>query len=188
MKRLVSSVHKMSQTDDLSRAGPVVEQEVTVTLPMPPQPRPHTRPARPAKIADPEEILDVRENLETSSNDSCEVGSGDSDETGSEDESIKYDTIKKTKKIRDSSSVEKESEVTVTEKPRELSVERVVEPTPAASSDSSTVEASDVKKLSPSEEVVCPLVDQLVSDSVLDETDDNCDASKDSSDKKAETK
>merc|ERR1712107_179114 len=102
-------------------------------------------------------------------------------------ESIKYDTIKKTKKLRASSSVEKESKVTVTEKPRELSVERVVEPTPAASSDSSTVETSDVKKLSPSEEVVCPLVDQLVSDSVLDETDDNCDASKDSSDKKGET-
>jgi len=93
VKKVVSNVHKEVQTDNVST---VVEQVVSVTLPMPTQPRP---PPRSPKIekekkqvkVEPVEPVEQMDILE------CGVGelsSGDSDETGSEDESVKYDTIK----------------------------------------------------------------------------------------------
>merc|ERR1712024_142983 len=95
LKKIVSNVHKEVQTDDVTDT--IIEQEVTVTLPMPPQPKPPPRSPKPAakKAVETAEIerSDVRESLELSVS---EVGSGDeeTDETGSEDESVKYDTIK----------------------------------------------------------------------------------------------
>jgi len=90
IKKVVSNVHKEVQTDNITT---VVEQVVSVTLPMPTQPRP---PPRSPKISaerskariEPVEQVD---NLEVGV---ADFSSGDSDETGSEDESVKYDTIK----------------------------------------------------------------------------------------------
>merc|ERR1719188_1502267 len=77
------------------------------------------------------------------------------DDTGSEDESIKYDTIKKgdfrkSRKILEAEKV-KEAEVTT-----------------------DAVETSE-NKTSPSEEIVCVLLDNLVSASVQNEGDENRD-------------
>ena len=169
VKRGVTSVHKEIQTDSSlasssagTRQSPVVEQEVTVTLPMPPQPKPPPRSPKPAKIAAPEQTSDARESVETGLSDNCELG--DSDETGSEDESIKYDTIKKQKKTTE--AVANTVEETELEKPRELSVDKV-----GKLEDRVQEEQDEEKKLSPSEEVVCPLVEQLVSDSIPQDSD-----------------
>jgi len=93
VKKVVSNVHKEVQTDNVST---VVEQVVSVTLPMPTQPRPPPRSPKNEKEkkqvkVEPVEPVEQMDILE------CGVGelsSGDSDETGSEDESVKYDTIK----------------------------------------------------------------------------------------------
>jgi len=86
----VSNAHKEVQTDNVTT---VVEQIVSVTLPMPSQPRPPPRSPkitaerRQARIEPVEQV----DNLELGV---ADLSSGDSDETGSEDESVKYDTIK----------------------------------------------------------------------------------------------
>merc|ERR1711892_228472 len=93
VKKVVTNVNKEVQTDNVST---VVEQVVSVTLPMPTQPRP---PPKTPKVeverkqvkVEPSEPIEQVDSLE------CGIGelsSGDSDETGSEDESVKYDTIK----------------------------------------------------------------------------------------------
>jgi len=93
VKKVVTNVNKEVQTDNVCT---VVEQVVSVTLPMPTQPRP---PPRSPKVeaerkqvkVEPSEPIEQVDSLE------CGIGelsSGDSDETGSEDESVKYDTIK----------------------------------------------------------------------------------------------
>ena len=46
VKKIVSNVHKEVQTDDVTDT--IIEQEVTVTLPMPPQPKPPPRSPKPA--------------------------------------------------------------------------------------------------------------------------------------------
>jgi len=76
LKKIVSNVHKEVQTDEVTDR--IIEQEVTVTLPMPPQPKPPPRSPKPAaakKVAETAEIerSDVRESLELSVS---EVGSG----------------------------------------------------------------------------------------------------------------
>jgi len=91
VKKVVSNVHKEVQTETITN---VVEQVVSVTLPMPAQPKP---PPRSPKIA--AERNKVKEEPIVSQVDSpecavSELSSGDSDETGSEDESVKFDTIK----------------------------------------------------------------------------------------------
>eukprot|EP00092_Neocalanus_flemingeri_P037140 GFUD01040428.1.p1 GENE.GFUD01040428.1~~GFUD01040428.1.p1 ORF type:complete len:563 (+),score=227.84 GFUD01040428.1:177-1865(+) len=92
VKKVVSNVHKEVQTDNVTT---LVEQVVSVTLPMPTQPRP---PPRSPKIAAEKKIkVEPVEQVDTVESPDCgvaELSSGDSDETGSEDESIKYDTIK----------------------------------------------------------------------------------------------
>ena len=52
LKKIVSNVHKEVQTDDVTDR--IIEQEVTVTLPMPPQPKPPPRSPKPAakKVAE----------------------------------------------------------------------------------------------------------------------------------------
>jgi len=90
VKKVVSNVHKEVQTDTVAT---VVEQVVSVTLPMPSQPRP---PPRSPKIAAERNKAKV-EAVEQVDSLECvvaDLSSGDSDETGSEDESVKYDTIK----------------------------------------------------------------------------------------------
>jgi len=159
VKKIVSNVHKEVQTDDLTDR--IIEQEVTVTLPMPPQPKPPPRSPKPAakKVAEVAEIerSDVRESLELSV---CEVGSGDeeTDETGSEDESVKYDTIKLADVRRNKTS---QADQTVLESSKvgelDLVEERTEKESPSPSPD---------KKLSPSEELVNNLVEQLVTDSM----------------------
>jgi len=91
VKKIVSNVHKEVQTDQISEA---VEQVVSVTLPMPSQPKP---PPRSPKTGKNRNCVAI-ETVESSNNLECnmsELSSGDSDETGSEDESVKFDTIKK---------------------------------------------------------------------------------------------
>ena len=182
VRRLVPKNHKEVQTE--SSVPSIVEQEVTVTLPMPPQPKPPPRSpkvkADSDKIKIAEEKLDVRENLDVSSSDVTEVSSGESDETGSEDESIKYDTIKKSdyrrgkSELPDTAICNGEAEPTSgdntdqepilkldTQKDKSVEIANV---------DASSDKEPDVipeKKLSPSEEVVTTLVNQLVSDSVI---------------------
>jgi len=92
VKRVVTNVNKEVQTDNVSN---VVEQEVSVTLPMPAQPRPpprspKTETDRKAKVEE-SKLVEQTDSLECGYG---ELSSGDSDETGSEDESVKYDTIK----------------------------------------------------------------------------------------------
>ena len=180
--------HKEVQTETMSAMPSIVEQEVTVTLPMPPQPKPPPRSpkvkADSDKIKVAEEKLDVRENLDMSSSEVTELSSGESDETGSEDESVKYDTIKKSDYRRgkvempDSAICNGETETAkithnaaagdkteekatpISDSQKNTSVENVV-----ASSDHQSDVAPE-KKLSPSEEVVTTLVNQLVCDSV----------------------
>ena len=157
VKKIVSNVHKEVQTDDLTDR--IIEQEVTVTLPMPPQPKPPPRSPKPAakKVAEVAEIerSDVRESLELSV---CEVGSGDeeTDETGSEDESVKYDTIKLADVRRNKTS---QADQTVLESSKVGELNLVEERTEKES-------PSPDKKLSPSEELVNNLVEQLVTDSM----------------------
>jgi len=92
VKKMVTIVNKEVQTDNVST---VVEQEVSVTLPMPAQPKPPPRSPKVLKErkvhVDQNELIDQADNLESGVG---ELSSGDSDETGSEDESVKYDTIK----------------------------------------------------------------------------------------------
>jgi len=187
VRRLVPKNHKEVQTE--TAVPSIVEQEVTVTLPMPPQPKPPPRSpkvkADSDKIKIAEEKLDVRENLDVSSSDVTELSSGESDETGSEDESIKYDTIKKsdyrkgkaempdiancngeaeTAKSIPSSGDNTDQQPTLKIDTRKDKSEEII------NVDASSDKESDVipeKKLSPSEEVVTTLVNQLVSDSVL---------------------
>jgi len=92
VKKVVTNVNKEVQTDNVSN---VVEQEVSVTLPMPAQPRPpprspKTEAERKAKVEE-SKLVEQTDSLECGYG---ELSSGDSDETGSEDESVKYDTIK----------------------------------------------------------------------------------------------
>merc|ERR1711953_424192 len=124
---------------------------------MPPQPKPPPRSPKPAakKAAETVETAeiersDVRESLELSVS---EVGSGDeeTDETGSEDESVKYDTIKLADVRRNKASPADQT-VLESSKAGELNL---VEESP-----------SQDKKLSPSEELVNNLVEQLVTDSM----------------------
>jgi len=154
VKKVVSNVHKEVQTDEVTDR--IIEQEVTVTLPMPPQPKPPPRSPKPAskKVVETAEIQrsDVRESLELSLS---EVGSGDeeTDETGSEDESVKYDTIKLADVRRNRTN---QAEQTVLQAADlNLVEERKEKESP-----------SPDKKLSPSEELVNNLVDQLVTDSM----------------------
>jgi len=157
LKKIVSNVHKEVQTDDVTDR--IIEQEVTVTLPMPPQPRPPPRSPKPGakKAAETAEIerSDVRESLELSVS---EVGSGDeeTDETGSEDESVKYDTIKLAD-VRRNKTSPAEQTVLEASKSGDLNLEEE-SPSPSPSPD---------KKLSPSEELVNNLVEQLVTDSMM---------------------
>jgi len=92
MKKVVTNVNKEVQTDTVPT---VVEQEVSVTLPMPAQPKP---PPRSPKVLKERKVnVEQSEHIDQSDILECGVGelsSGDSDETGSEDESVKYDTIK----------------------------------------------------------------------------------------------
>ena len=154
VKKVVSNVHKEVQTDEVTDR--IIEQEVTVTLPMPPQPKPPPRSPKPAskKVVETAEIQrsDVRESLELSLS---EVGSGDeeTDETGSEDESVKYDTIKLADVRRNRTN---QAEQTVLQAADlNLVEERKEKESP-----------SPDKKLSPNEELVNNLVDQLVTDSM----------------------
>ena len=157
VKKVVSNVHKEVQTDEVTDR--IIEQEVTVTLPMPPQPKPPPRSPKPAakKVAETVEIerSDVRESLELSVS---EVGSGDeeTDETGSEDESVKYDTIKLADVRRNKTS---QADQTVLESSKVVELNLVEERKEKES-------PSPEKKLSPSEELVNILVEQLVTDSV----------------------
>jgi len=93
VQKVMTNMNKEVQTDSVST---VVEQEVSVTLPMPAQPRPTSRSPKIKKDRQVEnEQSEQIENNDASLD--CGVGdlsSGDSDETGSEDESVKYDTIK----------------------------------------------------------------------------------------------
>lgn len=183
VRRLVPKNHKEVQTE--SAVPSIVEQEVTVTLPMPPQPKPPPRSpkvkADSDKIKIAEEKLDVRENLDVSSSDVTEVSSGESDETGSEDESIKYDTIKKSdyyrrgkSELSDTAICNGEAETSSGDNTDQQPIlkldtqkDKSVE---IANVDASSDKEPDViqeKKLSPSEEVVTTLVNQLVSDSVI---------------------
>ena len=175
----VSNVHKEVQTDDRQKIG-IIEQEVSVTLPMPPLPKPPPRSPKhsPSKLKIPEEKSDARESLEESHGEV--TAETESDETGSEDESIKYDTIKKSdlKRIK--------TEKTEVASPT-LPLQNIIDNNPDKNetvadienvdSKSLNIETSEVqvkespeetsdKKLSPSEEVVCPLVEQIVSQSV----------------------
>ena len=192
IKRLVPKNHKEVQTETISTPAvpSIVEQEVTVTLPMPPQPKPPPRSpkvkADSEKIKVAEEKLDVRESLDVSSSDVTELSSGESDETGSEDESVKYDTIKKSDYRRGKAEMadpvicngeaetaqktpiagDKTDEKATTlkidsHKDKIVEIENLV-----SSSDHKESDVITEKKLSPSEEVVTPLVHQLVSDSV----------------------
>jgi len=187
VRRLVPKNHKEVQTE--TAVPSIVEQEVTVTLPMPPQPKPPPRSpkvkADSDKIKIAEEKLDVRENLDVSSSDVTELSSGESDETGSEDESIKYDTIKKSdyrrgkaempdiancngeagpaKSIPTSGDNTDQQPTLKLDTHKDKSEEII---NVDASSDKESVVIPE-KKLSPSEEVVTTLVNQLVSDSVL---------------------
>ena len=163
MKKIVSNVHKEVQTEEVTDR--VIDQEVSVTLPMPPQPKPPPRSPKVAlkKVAEERteiEKTDVRESIEVSV---AEVGSGDedeTDETGSEDDSIKYDTIKLAD-VRRNKKNKTETAGPEVDKPSDLSLEET-ETSP-----------SPEQKLSPSEELVTHLVDQLVSDSMAvgDKTD-----------------
>jgi len=163
LKKIVSNVHKEVQTEEVTDR--VIDQEVSVTLPMPPQPKPPPRSPKVAlkKVAEERteiEKTDVRESIEVSV---VEVGSGDedeTDETGSEDDSIKYDTIKLAD-VRRNKKNKAETAGPEVDKPSDLSLEET-ETSP-----------SPEQKLSPSEELVTHLVDQLVSDSMAvgDKTD-----------------
>jgi len=92
--KVMTNLNKEVQTDSVSST--VVEQEVSVTLPMPAQPRPTSR--SPKIEMDRKVGNDQSEKIENNdaSPDICigDLSSGDSDETESEDESVKYDTIK----------------------------------------------------------------------------------------------
>lgn len=171
LKKIVTNVHKEVQTDEVTDR--VIEQEVSVTLPMPPQPKPPPRSPKPTgkKVVAETEIekTDVRESLELSMS---ELGSGDedeTDETGSEDDSIKYDTIKLAD-VRRNKKNETDKTVPEVAKPSGLALEGEKESTPSSSPE---------KKLSPSEELVTNLVDQLVTESMA-EGDKNAPAATDS--------
>jgi len=191
VKKIVSNVHKEVQTEEsVSERPGLVEQEVTVTLPMPPQPKPPPRSPKLAsagvKVPFPVEKSDARKSVEVSVAEGTVMSDGESDETGSEDESIKYDTIKKSDLRKNKAQDVNETAVnkTVVEnvsKNDAVDVEKDASKSPEnhipslASpilevEDSKSVISSE-KKLSPSEEVVCNLVDQIVSDSVSKETD-----------------
>jgi len=91
VQKVMTNMNKEVQTDGVST---VVEQEVSVTLPMPAQPRPTSPKIKKDRQVENEQSEQI-ENNDASLD--CGVGdlsSGDSDETGSEDESVKYDTIK----------------------------------------------------------------------------------------------
>jgi len=94
VKKMMTNVNKEVQTESVPT---VMDQEVSVTLPMPVQPRstPRLPKIEPDKKIKDEQSEEVEKNVDNCLD--CGVGdlsSGDSDETGSEDESIKYDTIK----------------------------------------------------------------------------------------------
>ena len=94
VKKMMTNVNKEVQTESVPT---VMDQEVSVTLPMPVQPRstPRLPKMEPDKKIKDEQSEEVEKNVDNCLD--CGVGdlsSGDSDETGSEDESIKYDTIK----------------------------------------------------------------------------------------------
>ena len=170
------------QTEHSGPAATIVEQEVTVTLPMPPQPKP---PPRSPKVkeasvagatvkAEAAETLDVRESLEISGSEVNEMSSGD--ETGSEDESIKYDTIKKGDFRKHKVVADPEPNAPCDDNPPDLVSESKTEAEELklnlsnvikeAESETENSNSGEQRKLSPSEEVVVTLVDQLVSDSV----------------------
>ena len=180
MKKVVSSNHKEVQTEHSGPAATIVEQEVTVTLPMPPQPKP---PPRSPKVkeaavtgasvkAEAAETLDVRESLEISGSEVNEMSSGD--ETGSEDESIKYDTIKKGDFRKHKVVADPAPDAPCDDNPSDLASESKTEAEELKlnlsnvikEAESENSNSGEQRKLSPSEEVVVTLVDQLVSDSV----------------------
>merc|ERR1719420_2883922 len=94
VKKMMTNVNKEVQTESVPT---VMDQEVSVTLPMPVQSR--STPRLP-KIEPDKKIKDEQSEEVVKNVDNCldcgvgELSSGDSDETGSEDESVKYDTIK----------------------------------------------------------------------------------------------
>jgi len=94
-KKNVSNVHKEVQTEQVNS---VIEQVVSVTLPMPLQSKSSTSSNN---NNDKKELI-LSEKIEPDNAVlDCvisEVSSGDSDETGSEDESVKFDTMKKKSK------------------------------------------------------------------------------------------
>merc|ERR1719423_35054 len=191
VKKIVSNVHKEVQTEEsVSERPGLVEQEVTVTLPMPPQPKPPPRSPKLAsagvKVPFPVEKSDARKSVEVSVAEGSVMSDGESDETGSEDESIKYDTIKKSDLRKNKAQDVNETAVNKTvvenvsrndavdvEKDAPKSPENHIPSlaSPILEVEDSKPVISSEKKLSPSEEVVCNLVDQIVSDSVSKETD-----------------
>jgi len=126
----------------------------------------------------------------------CDVNSteGESDETGSEDESIKYDTIKKSDLRKNKPDKSDTDENTASIKPTESSedvsdvlntvsdsvADVKLDITEAKNIDiNDEPDGSTEKKLSPSEEIVCPLVEQIVSQSVSSETSEDKDEEED---------
>lgn len=138
------------------------------------------------KVPFPVEKSDARKSVEVSVAEGTVMSDGESDETGSEDESIKYDTIKKSDLRKNKAQDVNETAVNKTvvenvskndavdvEKDASKSPENHIPSlaSPILEVEDSKPVISSEKKLSPSEEVVCNLVDQIVSDSVSKETD-----------------
>merc|ERR1712112_230196 len=133
-----------------------VDQEGTVTLPMPQQSKPQHLPLSPNNNSAKPPTSNVVEPLENTPEVDDVISSEESaDDTGSEDESIKYDTIKK-------GDFQKSRKILEAEKVKEAEVI------------TDAVETSE-NKTSPSEEIVGVLLDHLVSASVHNEGDENRD-------------
>ena len=137
------------------------------------------------KVPFPVEKSDARKSVEVSVAEGTVMSDGESDETGSEDESIKYDTIKKSDLRKNKAQDVNETAVNKTvvenvskndavdvEKDAPKSPENHIPSlaSPILEVEDSKPVISSEKKLSPSEEVVCNLVDQIVSDSVSKES------------------
>jgi hypothetical protein len=125
VKKVVSNVNKEVQTDSVST---VVEQVVSVTLPMPAQPKPPPRSPKHGKEikvkVEQSEPIDHTDNLEIGVG---ELSSGDSDETGSEDESVKFDTIKLAdRRNKDAAKAKDKIKATDPGEPTESCLEKLV--------------------------------------------------------------
>jgi len=153
--RTVPNVDKEVQTEGVHDDSNV-DQEVTVTLPMPQQSKPQHLPLSPNNNSAKPPTSNVVEPLENTHEVDDVISSEESaDDTGSEDESIKYDTIKK-------GDFQKSRKILEAEKVNEAEV---------------TTDAAETSenKTSPSEEIVGVLLDHLVSASVQNEGDENRD-------------